>query len=369
MKKTLLAYTLFLFLLSNVQAQVDSIFNQSMYRNYILHLPTNYNAQQKYPLIVCFHGLNSTAAKQQVYAGFDAIADTANFIIVYPNGINNTWNLQANSTPSDINFTSALIDTIVANFSVDTNCIYATGMSMGGFMSYAVACALGNTIKAVGVVSGNMSTNLKGTCSPPKGLPIMHFHGTSDNLVSYNGAPGISTVPLTIDWWVNQNNCTTTPVTTSLPDINTTDGCTVEKNVYGNGKDNSEVVFYKVTGGGHCWPSGKSNCPFGNATFDVDASQLIWAFFKKRCSTPLSIDKLVNKSVTIYPNPATDKLLVNNNENTATLQIIDMLGNTYLQKQIINGENTIDIQTLSSGVYLVRVVGSVTINKLFIKQL
>ena len=66
-------------------AQMDSIYDQSVYRTYIVHLPSGYSASNQYPAVINLHGLNSNAAQQQSYSQFDNVADSLGFIVVYPN--------------------------------------------------------------------------------------------------------------------------------------------------------------------------------------------------------------------------------------------------------------------------------------------
>ncbi len=69
--------------------------------------------------------------------------------------------------------------------------------------------------------------------------------------------------------------------TTILPDLDPTDGCTVEKITYTNCSDNSNVVYYKVINGGHTWPgAGPLSNAFGNTNQDINANVEIWNFFK-----------------------------------------------------------------------------------------
>src|SRR6185295_8276969 len=141
-----------LLLAQSSNAQVDSIYHEGGYRTFILHLPVTYNSLNSYPLILNFHGFGSNALEQELYTGFDAIADTAGFIVVYPQGINNAWNIST-GFPDDVDFTSALIDSLKQDYSVDSLCVYATGMSMGGFMSYVLGCELSDKIAAIAPVA------------------------------------------------------------------------------------------------------------------------------------------------------------------------------------------------------------------------
>ena len=84
-------YTLILSLLPFLlSAQQDSILSQGGYRTFILHLPSGYTPANDYPIVINMHGLGSTTFEQQLYSQFDAIADDQDFIVVYPDAINNS---------------------------------------------------------------------------------------------------------------------------------------------------------------------------------------------------------------------------------------------------------------------------------------
>lgn len=74
-------------------------------------------------------------------------------------------------------------------------------------------------------------------------------------------------------------------------------------------------------------------------------------------AAPLGIDKknLVN-SLSIYPNPATDILKIDNADNlaNASFSIVDILGKTVIQSKALSN-NAIDVSDLSSGVYVLSV--------------
>src|SRR5262249_57738455 len=97
----------------------------------------------------------------------------------------------------DVGFVGAILDKLQADVCVDTGRIYATGMSNGGFLSHRLACELSNRIAAVAPVAGVLGVP---TCTPARPISVMHFHGTSDQLVPYNGNPqmGFLSVP---DTW------------------------------------------------------------------------------------------------------------------------------------------------------------------------
>jgi polyhydroxybutyrate depolymerase len=58
----------------------------------------------------------------------------------------------------------------------------------------------------------------------------------------------------------------------------------VWREVYGQGNEGTEVIFYAIEGGGHIWPGGYQYLPeriIGKASRDIAANEVIWDFFKK----------------------------------------------------------------------------------------
>ena len=91
-----------------------------------------------------------------------------------------TWNVGAwwdNSEFDDVGYLNAVIDSVISNFAIDSNRIYACGMSTGGFMTYELACELSNRIVAFGSVAGNFRMNTDQDCTNEREIPIMHIHG------------------------------------------------------------------------------------------------------------------------------------------------------------------------------------------------
>lgn len=162
----------------------------------------------------------------------------------------------------------------------------------------------------------------------------MHFHGTDDNLVSYDGSLLISSVENTIQWWVEHNNCNTTPVFTAMPDIDLTDNSTVEKYYYGNGANDSEVTFYKIINGDHTWSGVVSIPAFGVANQDINQSEIIGDFFSHFCSTITEINEPSSEtSLSIYPNPFISRLNINtNNHEELTMIIYNNLSQPIIKK-------------------------------------
>jgi polyhydroxybutyrate depolymerase len=220
--------------------------------------------------------------QQMAYGDFRPVADTAGFIIACPQGAAGSdsariWNIgQDTVLVDDIGFTEAMIDTISAEYNINQDRVYATGHSMGAFFSIHLAGHLSNKIAAIASVCGSMTQYMYDSSDPVHPTPYMEIHGTADPLVPYNGAnPLYLSVPEVIEFWVEYNNCNPTPIVTLLPDIDTTDGSTVEHHVYNGGDNGINVEHFKVIGGGHTWPGTVG----GNQ--DINASVEIWNFLSR----------------------------------------------------------------------------------------
>lgn len=275
---------IFLFYTSTTYAQIKtgSFDFEGKHRNYMMFLPNNYTGTTNFPLVIYLHSYGWTAQQGMDYTLLNHVADTSNFVIAYPNAIPN-WNsgIGDNSswpTPdvNDVGFINALIDTLNNNYSIDLNRIYACGYSNGGFMAYKLALQLSHRFAAIASVGGVISTSTANPLSTIT-MPVLQIHGTSDPWVPISGKTGWYSVDETLSYWTNLNNCVESD-TTILPDLDKTDGCSVEKINYRNC---STVIYYKVINGGHTWPgAGPPGYTAGNTNQDIHASTLILNFFK-----------------------------------------------------------------------------------------
>ena len=286
--KILLLLLVFTFPISAQQTINESIIHDGIQRNYIVYIPEIYDGSSAVPLVLNFHGYGSNATQQMFYGDFRDIADTEGFLLVHPEGTlsngNQFWNVgfpgTTSSTIDDVGFTEALIDELANSYAIDLDRVYATGMSNGGFMSFLLACQLSEKIAAVASVTGSMTPGTFNDCNAQHPTPVLQIHGTNDSVVPYDGN-SIWTLPIVdvVSYWVNYNNCDTTPTTTTFPDLDLSDGSTVEHSVYEDGDLGSTTEHMKVIGGGHTWPGSIINTPGTNQ--DIDASMEIWSFFSR----------------------------------------------------------------------------------------
>ena len=235
-------------------------------REYIIYVPESYSGTSSLPLLISFHGLTSNMELNFNYTNFNELAESENFIVVHPNGINKKWTLRDSNNP-DIDFIELLLDKLENDYKIDSNRIYITGMSNGGNFSFTLACGLSNRFASIASVTGLMFQGFIGDCTPTRPLSVLHIHGTEDPIANY------SFVQRGLDFWISHNNTEDLPIISNIPDIDTQDGSVVEKHRYLNGENGVEVIHLKVIGGGHDWPGFQGN-------MDINASEEVWNFLK-----------------------------------------------------------------------------------------
>jgi polyhydroxybutyrate depolymerase len=257
-------------------------------RPYLLHVPAGYDGAAHTPVIVALHGFAMPAALMPPFTGLDAASDKVGFLVVYPSGtgIPVRWNSGGfrGQSGDDVGYIRTVIDDLASVANVDPARVYATGISNGAMMCYRLAAELSDRIAAIAPVAGTMA---QPSANPLRPVPVIHFHGTADSLVPFGGPSAGSPAWMTfksvddsIKAWAVLDGCPDSPRTTLLPDTDQSDGCTVERTVYGPGREGAEVVLYTVRGGGHTWPGRKMIGRFlGATTLDIDADTLIWEFF------------------------------------------------------------------------------------------
>jgi poly(3-hydroxybutyrate) depolymerase len=156
-------------------------------RNYNLEVPDDYDNSRPYRLIMSYHWVGGTAndvtnggAAMPYYGLVDLAKGSA--IFVAPDGtpntiMGNTGNMWAYSNGSDVEFSRQLIALIESEFCIDKSRIFCEGFSMGGSMSYAMACGLGDVVRAVAVHSGG---TMSGCAKHDKPVAYLMTHGTND---------------------------------------------------------------------------------------------------------------------------------------------------------------------------------------------
>ena len=159
-------------------------------RGYTVKTPKNYDPKKKYPFILSLHGFTGNGAAQRGFFPLSDLADKHGFLYSYPSGINRSWNATnaccdfANSN-DDSTYLRNFILWAAKKYSIDKKRIYVTGLSNGGFMSYRMAQDHADLIAAIAPIAG--VGYKKWPRQPKQPVSVLHIHGTSDNVIKWNG--------------------------------------------------------------------------------------------------------------------------------------------------------------------------------------
>jgi polyhydroxybutyrate depolymerase len=224
-------------------------------RSYTIHVPASYSGKSAVPLVLDFHPMALVAAVEKSSSGYLALSDQQGFILVWPHGVDLTWNVGpccALSTVSDdLGFARALVRQLSIETCVDPRRIYAVGSSLGGAMAYYLACQQAEVFAAIAVNSMDLFVSSEIACNPSRAVSEISFRGTADTVVPYAG--GTSSPPGhpdmvhsllgavgTFEKWAALDRCAGKP---SAEDAN---GCST----YSTCKDGTEVTLCTTQGGG-----------------------------------------------------------------------------------------------------------------------
>jgi polyhydroxybutyrate depolymerase len=187
----------------------------------------------------------------------------------------------------DVAFVRAILDDVASFQPLAKQRVYATGMSNGGIFTHYLATKLGDRLAAIAPVAGGITDELALHFPPPQALPVLIVHGTEDRIVPYGGGAVLRTrgnvIPneRAVTLWREAASLPAKGEQDLLPDSDPADGCRVARSRWQRGA--SEVQWLRVEGGGHTWPGGLAYLGeriVGRTCRDIDASELIWSFFK-----------------------------------------------------------------------------------------
>ena len=148
--------------------------------DYLLYLPADYGKVEKdWPLMVFLHGAGERGSNldKVKYHGPPKLAGGGKdlpFIIVSPQCPEGKW------WPNYVEKIMALIDQTVEDYDVDESRVYLTGLSMGGYGTWAIASTYPERFAAIAPVCGG---GMPFTAHNLKDVPIWAFHGAKDNVV------------------------------------------------------------------------------------------------------------------------------------------------------------------------------------------
>lgn len=147
---------------------------------YLLFLPEGYGENdKKWPLMLFLHGAGERGSNLDLvkkHGPPKIVQDKRDFgfIVVSPQCPRDEW------WPDKVETLTHLLDDIIAKYDVDESRVYLTGLSMGGYGTWSLACAHPERFAAIVPICGGgrrfFAPRLKNT-------PVWAFHGAKDSTV------------------------------------------------------------------------------------------------------------------------------------------------------------------------------------------
>ena len=158
-------------------------------KGYYLHrLPAGWDGVSPLPLVMFFHGYGASAEEVMADAGLARAMSDIGALLVAPNGIDKGWSFGAGMPRDrdDIAFTKAVLDDVEARLPIDRRRELATGFSIGGSMTWWLACHLPGRFTAFAPIAGAFWEPMPTSCEAGP-VSIRHIHGLADKTVPMKG--------------------------------------------------------------------------------------------------------------------------------------------------------------------------------------
>ena len=152
---------------------------------YVVYVPATYDKSKPHPTILFLHGAGETGTDgwKQVAVGIGPAillnADKWNFLVIFPqrqptaDPVLRGWITQEKMV-------LAILDATKREYNVDATRLYCTGLSMGGFGTWALAAKNPKLFAAIAPICGGGDPT---TAAALKDIPTWNFHGDADNVV------------------------------------------------------------------------------------------------------------------------------------------------------------------------------------------
>ena len=228
-----------------------------------------------------------TMTEQMFYTRMNESAEKNHFIVVYPQGIKQDWNvgfeMSYQDGTDDVGYIKALLASLHKEFRIEKRKVYATGLSRGGFFCQRLAAEVPESFAAVVAVGAPLPDSVSYFHKKKSTVGVMLVQGDEDKVVSYDGKEkAYYSAMKTFEYWKKHNGLEAVPITQTLINKNKRDSTIVElMEVTGN---RVAVSLVTIRGGGHTWPGSHPfniGYPLGRTTNDIDVNNVIWKFLSR----------------------------------------------------------------------------------------
>jgi poly(3-hydroxybutyrate) depolymerase len=248
------------------------------------------------PAVIALHGGMGSAGVMRANAGFDEVARSKGFMVVYAEGTpfgegRHAWNTgfllrRLVQDADDIAYFDTLIDTLVREHGADPERVCMTGGSNGGMMTFVYAVTRPERLAAAAPVVASMFSF---DTRPRVPLPILIINGAKDDEVPLEG--GMSRNPLVrrgqqapfkpldevVRFWVEVNRSDNEPTVETRGTVTTT--------VHAATADGAATEFVVDSAGGHGWPGSPPRREAAPPIAAFSGAERVWLFFADKRRT------------------------------------------------------------------------------------
>ncbi len=218
-------------------------------RRFQIHAPDTLEEGKIYPVVFAFHGNGGTG--DQFVQRLGAWVSAGDFVGVYPDGMENSWNLGPEASHADdVEFVEAIAAELAQYAELDTDQMFAMGNSNGAAIVHRLAIET-DLFRGIGAVVTSLLEDEQPRAGS-KSVRVIQVLGTADHLVPYGGGIGVlghefMDAEESAAVWAAANSCT-------APGTETITGEGNIKIEYAGCVDGGGVVHYGIVGGGHGLP-------------------------------------------------------------------------------------------------------------------
>ena len=240
---------------------IQSITVNAEDRRYRLFVPDPVPAGPM-PVLVAIHGGGGAEEAYPRENELTMLAQSEGFVAVFPMADlqaedEGEWQLNTRSDDRrDIDFIDAILDHLGSNYAVDEARLYGTGYSLGSMFTYELVCQMSERFAAVASFAGTMPV-MPDDCVPDVPMPIMHLHGTMDEIIPYDeswdwkrwdSVGTMRSIPSLMEFWSQRFSCERTTETEAADGASTLI-------VHDQCAEGVRVEHYRLNGWGHEWPN------------------------------------------------------------------------------------------------------------------
>lgn len=268
-------------------------------RSYLAYVPARLSPGA--PIVLALHGTSQDGAAMRRWTGYelDQLADRKGFILLYPDGVDKSWNgcrrLQSTPNPTkpadDVAFMRALVRRFQVTAHADPRRVYALGYSNGGQLAFRVMHDAPKLLAGVATTAASLPTDAYSVCPDMASrAPIMLVNGTEDPINPYEGGENtvfhlqsrglVLSALANAEVFARVNQIPGPAIQKTLPHLHAGDPTSVDERMwFRNGRP--YVTFYTVRKGGHVVPQSRFRYPrlLGRTTGDLDMPREAIRFF------------------------------------------------------------------------------------------